>query len=126
MKEIFIIDDDPIYRMIAKRMIARVDDTLKVTESENGEEALSDLKYKSIESNNIIVFLDVNMPVLDGWGFLDQIKSNNLYNLEQLLIYIVSSSTDESDILKSKQYCFVKGFLHKPLTTDIIKSIITK
>jgi hypothetical protein len=46
------------------------------------------------------------------------------YNIHHLFIYIVSSSTDESDILKAQQYGFVKGFLHKPITSEDINRII--
>jgi CheY-like chemotaxis protein len=64
------------------------------------------------------------MPVLDGWGFLDQIEKCAFYNIQQLVIYIVSSSTDESDLLKSKKYKFVSGFFHKPISSKNLASII--
>ena len=70
------------------------------------------------------MFLDINMPILNGWGFLDQIADKKFFNNNAIKIYIVSSSTDESDLIKAKQYDFLGGFLHKPLKKEDIISII--
>jgi CheY-like chemotaxis protein len=122
--EIFIIDDDLIQRMIVSKMIKIIDPTLLTTHCENGKIGLDMLEKQSNSNQKIIVLLDINMPVLDGWGFLDQIEKSNFYNLDQLSIYIVSSSIDESDILKANQYGFVKSFLHKPLSREDLSTII--
>jgi len=123
-KEIFIIDDDQIYRMIAKMMVGHIDSSLFINECENGKIGLDKLESVRNFDHKIIVLLDINMPVLDGWGFLEQIEKSNFYNLEQFNIYLVSSSTDEGDKLKSKSYKFLKGFFCKPLTEEDIKTII--
>lgn len=123
-KKLFIIDDDAIYRIIVSKMTNIIDSTLIINQAENGEIGLAKLEYMKNSNEMIIVLLDINMPILDGWGVLDQIEKNNFYNIDQFLIYIVSSSTDERDILKAKQYDFLKGFLHKPLKKEDIKSII--
>jgi CheY-like chemotaxis protein len=124
-KELFIIDDDLIYRMIVSKTINKLDSSLLINQCENGAIGLDLLKQKSDSNEKIIVLLDINMPILDGWGFLDQIEKSNFYNIHRLLIYIVSSSTDESDILKAKQYEFVTGILHKPITREDMNTIIT-
>jgi CheY-like chemotaxis protein len=124
-KELFIVDDDPIHRMIISKMIHIMDSSLTVEQFENGEIALTKLeKIKGLD-HQVIVLLDINMPVLDGWGFLEKIEKCDFYDLQKLVIYIVSSSTDKSDISKSSQYKFVKGFLHKPLSTEDISTIIS-
>ncbi|MBA2611159.1 MAG: response regulator [Bacteroidetes bacterium] len=123
-KELFIIDDDPIYRMIVSKMVEYTDSSLIINESENGRIGLAKLEDIKNSKDKIIVVLDINMPILDGWGFLDEIEKCHFYDLDELVIYLVSSSTDESDILKSKRYKFVKGFFHKPLTNEDIKTII--
>lgn len=122
--KIFIIDDDPIYCLIVSRTINMIDASLIIDQSENGAIGLAKLEHLSNETDKIIVLLDINMPILDGWGFLDKIQKYNFYNLPQLIIYIVSSSTDESDILRANQFGFVKGFFHKPLSKEDINSII--
>lgn len=122
--EIFIIDDDPIYRLIVTKMIDNIDSSLIINHCENGEIGLDKLKNLKNSNHNIIVFLDINMPILDGWSFLEEIERSNFYNPNRLTIYIVSSSTDERDLLKSKNYQYLNGFYHKPLTIANIKTII--
>lgn len=123
-KEIIIIDDDSIFRMIVSKTINKIDTSVIISECENGEIGLAKLESLTNSNHKIIVFLDINMPILDGWGFLDEIEKRNFYNLPQLLIYMVSSSIDINDILRAKQYEFIKGFFHKPLKRNEIKAII--
>jgi CheY-like chemotaxis protein len=123
-KELFIIDDDNIYRMIVARMISRVDAGLFITQCENGKIGLSILEQKSNIKSEVIVLLDINMPILNGWGFLEEVAQQNFFDIKLLKIYIVSSSTDKSDLLKAEKYNFVKGFLHKPLSKEDIASIV--
>jgi CheY-like chemotaxis protein len=123
-KELYIIDDDNIYRMIASRLISRVAPKAVITECENGQVGLSKLAQKANLDAEIIVLLDINMPILNGWGFLDQIVDYNFFTNSAIKIYIVSSSTDESDLLKAQQYNFIGGFMHKPLSKEDIISII--
>jgi CheY-like chemotaxis protein len=123
-KELYIIDDDLIFRMIVSKTINKMDSSLVINQCENGAIGLNMLKEQSDANYKIIVLLDINMPVIDGWSFLEQIEKSDFYNIHHLFIYIVSSSTDESDILKAQQYGFVKGFLHKPITSEDINRII--
>ena len=90
-KELFIIDDDPIYRIIVSKITYAIDSTLIINQAENGEIGLAKLEYLKKSNAMIIVLLDINMPILDGWGFLDQLEKNEFYNIDQLLIYIVST-----------------------------------
>lgn len=123
-KELYIIDDDNIYRMIASRLISRVAPNAVITECENGQVGLLKLAQKANLDDEILVLLDINMPILNGWGFLDQIVDYNFFTNGAIKIYIVSSSTDESDLLKAQQYNFIGGFMHKPLSKEDIISII--
>jgi CheY-like chemotaxis protein len=122
--ELFIVDDDLIQRMIVSKMIKMIDPTLVITQCENGKIGLDMLEKHSNSTQKIIVLLDINMPILDGWGFLDQIEKSNFYNLHQLSIHIVSSSIDESDISKASEYGFVKSFLHKPLSREDLSKVL--
>tara|TARA_R110002050_G_scaffold288277_1_gene440134 strand:- start:5962 stop:6339 length:378 start_codon:yes stop_codon:yes gene_type:complete len=122
--KILIVDDDMVYRFVASRMMSLIDSSLVVEESENGQKGLAKLENQKDSDEKIVVLLDINMPVLDGWEFLEQLKQNGFYNLSKLEIYVVSSSTNESDILKAKQFDFIKGFIHKPLSKENILAII--
>ncbi|GAB2622240.1 response regulator [Belliella aquatica] len=115
-KTVFIIDDDLLFRLISEKMISNFDRSLNFVHCENGLEGLNKLKLHNKDESEIIILLDLNMPVLDGWGFLEAIQSNQLEASHHISFYILSSSTDQSDLIKSKQYHFVKGFYEKPLS----------
>ncbi|WP_044404153.1 response regulator [Lacinutrix sp. Hel_I_90] len=123
-KEIFIIDDDPIYTMIVSMMINDIDASLPINECKNGEIGLEKLEKIKNAKHEVIVLLDINMPVLNGWNFLETIEKHDFYKLPQLLIVMVSSSVDESDILRSQQYKSVSSFYHKPLEKKDLKTIL--
>ena len=123
-KIIYIIDDDPIFRFIVESMMGRIDEGLSFIHCENGNIGLEQLSVAQAKSSNCIVLLDLNMPVLDGWDFLDEVQSGFLKDYQLLDIYILSSSTDQNDIEKAKQYSFVKKFYHKPLSKDDIISVL--
>jgi len=63
------------------------------------------------------------MPVIDGWGFLEAFEILFKDFKKNIRVFIVSSSVDEKDLLRSKLFAGVKGFISKPLSPDIIRSI---
>ncbi len=125
-KVFYIIDDDPIFRKMVSVMIQKNDPTAICKQCENGAIGLKKLEIeKGLENNNkIIVLLDINMPVLNGWEFLKEIESNASYNIKNLTLYVISSSTDHADILKAKQHEIVSHYFHKPLVDSDIRRIL--
>lgn len=120
-KTILIIDDDLLVRLIVEKMMSKIDPTLTFIPCEDGKVGLERLIEHQGNRSEYIIILDLNMPVLDGWGFLDKIQSQHL-NKNNIEIFILSSSTDKSDIERAKRYPLVKEFYHKPLTNyDIIE-----
>lgn len=111
-----IVDDVEISNFILKKMIQNINGDFELCDYTNPEWAIRDL----IEIAPLIIFLDLNMPVLNGWGFLDIMK-NNGYSYP---VYILSSSTSEVDRLRSKRYDNVVSFLHKPINTYHLTSIL--
>lgn len=105
-------------------MMSRVDDSLTFVHSENGKIGLEKLSEYPGDFSDCIVLLDLNMPVLDGWGFLYRIQSSLLKDYQLLSLYILSSSTDKVDIEKAKHYPLVKKFYPKPLSLDDITKIL--
>lgn len=124
MSRVFIIDDDPIHQRIAQIMIEKhkiYDEFKSYTEAGKAVEFLQQ-NLKNVEVLPDVILLDLNMPVVDGWDFLEKFDTFRAELAKTIKIYIVSSSVDEKDILRSQSYSYVYGFISKPLSPDIIRS----
>ena len=120
----FIIDDDPVFVLLFKKILMKLGKYKTIVNFENGQLALDVLveKFKNNDSLPNIIFLDINMPILDGWEFLKALDKHNFK--DQLNIYMVSSSIDATEIKKSKKYKMVKNFISKPISaSDFLKKI---
>jgi CheY-like chemotaxis protein len=116
MLTIVLIDDDPISTFVTEKLISRnVKEPVQFFKYQSAKAAL--LEIYSIRPNYL--FLDLNMPEMTGWDFLDSFNSEQ----NEAQIYILSSSVDERDISKASGYSVVKDYLSKPLIKKYIKSI---
>lgn len=122
---IIIIDDDLIIRLLIIKMLSRLEIAFpKISQCENGKLGLDELVKIAETKDPVIVFLDINMPVLDGWGFIEIFEQNNCYGIQDINLFIVSSSTDEDDVKKAKEYDCVRQFIHKPLEFHTLKRLL--
>ncbi|MEJ7778711.1 MAG: response regulator [Daejeonella sp.] len=126
MSRVFIIDDDPIHQRIAQIMISKhalFDEYQTYTE---GQVALAFLKenVKNLEALPDVILLDLNMPVVDGWDFLEAFEKFQQDLIKSIRIFIVTSSVDEKDKLRSQTFHSVKGFISKPLSPEIIRGTV--
>ncbi len=112
-----LIDDIEIQNFIVKRMIKKLSEDYEIYDYTYASKALDDIN----KVNPDIIFLDIDMPKINGWKFLQIMKENDLRNS----VYILTSSTSELDVQKSKNYDNVKDFLIKPLNKDVLKNIFT-
>lgn len=98
-----------------------------VTLFSEAEVAMKHLIDHQTDKTNLpnIILLDLNMPVMDGWQFLDKFQKSLPLLMKEINIYILSSSTDFRDIQRSKQYLSVKGFFSKPLIAEMLDDIRT-
>jgi CheY-like chemotaxis protein len=71
-----------------------------------------------------IIFLDINMPVMDGWQFLDSFRNIEDMLSKKITIYLVSSSVDKNDMSRSKQISLVKDYLIKPVYKDMFSQVL--
>ena len=129
--KILCVDDDAITLMLCKKVIAKAEFASQIETSNNGGEALQyfeNLK-KEKEANNIVsepqlIFLDLNMPIMNGWEFLDIFSKSDYYTIfPEVKVIVLSSTIDPRDIEKAKQYPMVLNFLSKPITIEMLKSI---
>ena len=123
-KKILLIDDDPIFHLIFNRMIKKVCNELSVNSFENGKIGLDYLNKNYSTNDQYVILLDINMPIINGWQFLDVVKKNGIARNNNILIYILTSSTDLDDVKQSKTYDFVKDIISKPLTVKSLNNIL--
>jgi CheY-like chemotaxis protein len=115
IKKACIIDDDHIFLFGAKRMMESTSFCDVLLVYRNGMEALEALKTMVDENEELpsVIFLDINMPVLDGWQFLEEFEE--LINDKVIHIFILSSSIDPQDLKKAELFGSIREFIHKPI-----------
>jgi len=123
---IWIVDDDPIFQMIFKMMIERVNAHIAVGQFKNGQEAIDAIKNIGKDEDRIpdYIFLDINMPIKTGWDFLNELPAIvDPSFIARTKVYIVSSSINPEDEEKARTYSLTEDFLIKPLSESLIESI---
>ena len=120
-KDVFVIDDDKVYHFIIKKLLTKNNIDVKPSFYLNGLEAIEEIKDKIKLGISLpdLILLDINMPIMDGWQFLDELKKSNNIVDKNTTIYLVSSSDSISDINKAKEYQDqIKDFFFKPMTAE--------
>ena len=124
IKTACIIDDDPIFIFGTKKIMQMSKFCESFIIYNNGQTALEGL-HKIIDSGAVIpdiILLDLNMPILDGWGFLAEFVKIPI--AKKITIYIVTSSINPVDINRAKNYQTVSNYIVKPITRTSINEII--
>ena len=116
VKEIWVIDDDNITQLIAKKMFANFDNRLITRHYTDPILAFKDLVDSHLPA---FILLDINMPFLNGWQFLNQMADN----LIEVPVHMFTSSIDERDFVRSETYSQVKGYILKPLNAEKIANL---
>lgn len=123
---VMLVDDDAITRMVCERIIKMTEFSEKSISAENGKFAIDYFKQKveKNEDNDVeIIFLDINMPVMNGWDFLDEFeKIKNSFTMLPK-IYILSSTVDPEDYKKATSYSTVTNLISKPLSKEVFDEI---
>ena len=123
--KIAIIDDDSIFQFMIKKMIEKIDPSHQLLLFNDGQDALDFIQTNRTLLDVLpeLILLDINMPILNGWQFLDRLKKLEATDY-QPIIYMVSSSIDQDDVLKSKTYVELKGYLIKPLSKQQLTNLL--
>lgn len=122
LTEIILIDDDDINNIITKVSLTRYLEINKIIAFTNPHEGLEYIKSKSGDGNYML-FLDINMPGMNGWDFLTHFEALRQEQKNRFKIYLLSTSLDNGDIEKSKSNRYVVDYLIKPLSKNVIVSL---
>ena len=126
---ILFIDDDTITLMLCKMVISKSLFSKEIVTAKNGEEALqyfNRLKQANTNphlSKPQLIFLDLNMPVMSGWEFLDSFSTPEYSEFNNTKVIILSSTIDPEDLEKSNKYPMVIDFLSKPISKEMLEYI---
>jgi len=113
-KKVILVDDDDTNNFISKRLLQIYDPKISVTEFIDPEAALA--SFRNGQQPNVkLVLLDINMPKINAWQFLESLGA-----MDHSDIIILTSSIDPKDRLKAKELDSVKGFWTKPLSLEMI------
>ncbi len=115
-----IVDDDDIFQFLTQKVIRETNLVHHIKMFSNGLEAIDFLKSVRSAPEQLpeIILLDLNMPIMDGWGFLEEYILLKPHLPKQITIYIISSSISPVDIEKAKAMSEVSAFFIKPVTKD--------
>lgn len=127
IKKILCVDDDPITLMLYKMVIAKASLSESVIVAKNGQEALDyydNLKLNDKDNFPELMFLDLNMPIMGGWEFLENFIQEKYkpFN-EKTKIIVLSSTIDPKDIEKVKNYPTIIDFISKPITKEMLEQL---
>ncbi|HEX8515165.1 MAG TPA: response regulator [Bacteroidia bacterium] len=126
IKNLWLIDDDEIFVFLTKKTILKTSFEGNVTVFTNGKQALDALVNNKGKNELLpgVIFLDLSMPVMDGWGFLEEFILMKHKFEAPITIYIVSSSVSPNEIMRAKGMSEVLDFIIKPVSRERFIDII--
>jgi CheY-like chemotaxis protein len=126
IKNLTLIDDDDIFVFLTKKAIESTNLVELIKVFGNGLDAINFLKENcdNVDSLPEIILLDLSMPIMDGWQFLDQFTKLIPKIEKKITIYICSSSISPSDVLLAKKNNAVSDYIIKPVTKEKLIELI--
>lgn len=121
--EILLVDDDRIFNLLHTRFFEKAGVSRSLLNNfKSGEDCLAYLDgHEEAEKTIFLVFLDISMPVMDGWDFLEVLKDRHYH--DNTMVVMVSSSVDDADKKRALRYEQVIDYLEKPLSPHFIKTL---
>jgi len=127
LSNLWIIDDDPMTSFYIKRL-AELGELAGIISIYNKAQGAVDYLLHHKKSNDHlpdIILLDIYMPELDGWGFLEAFQKIADQLSKKIEVYIISSSYHPKDVSRAKLIPEVKDYLQKPVTLEALREIVT-
>jgi len=125
---IAVIDDDSVYQFTASRTLKATALPHQILQFNNGQEAIAFLRGGAISNEPLpdIIFLDINMPITDGWEFLEEFHDLKAKLSKDIKIYMVSSSIDPRDQNRAKSIPEVTDYIEKPISMSQFAQVIAR
>lgn len=127
VKCILLVDDDETTNFINEMMIAEMGVAEQILQARNGKEGL-DLLQEKVKQEHLLpelILLDVNMPVMDGFDFLEAYQEMDIPGKPSVIIIMLTTSLNPSDVERAKNAKIV-DYLNKPLTQQSLQKILEK
>ncbi|WP_394746951.1 response regulator [Spongiimicrobium salis] len=123
-----IIDDDELFVFGVKLLMRKMKAFGSLRVYANGQEALKSLREMLEKGEKLpdLFFLDLNMPIMDGWEFLESFKKIPQEDRNHITLFVVSSSVDPEDLQKTKQYELIKNYILKPITVHDLEEVLSQ
>lgn len=120
----YIIDDDELFLKLGKMYLEMGTCTSSVTLFNDATEALKAIEnMEESLDQRYVFFLDLNMPILNGFGFLEALEKKPKLLQKNIQIYVLTSSINHDDIERIKQYKSVTEYLNKPMTREMVQHV---
>lgn len=122
----YLIDDDPVSLFVAEQTLRLAGLMHPIIPFIAAQEAWACLQPRLVAEPPAFIFLDLNMPVMDGWAFLDVLAPHAATLQDRCHIYLLTSSLALADTARARGHALVQGVIHKPLDEDAIRAAIIK
>lgn len=123
---ILFVDDDPITLMLCKKVISKAAFSNQIITAQNGEEAINLFRNLLDDSEKTVpelIFLDLNMPIMGGWEFLEEFNKSTFKQFHNIKVIVLSSTIDPEDLEKIKEFPMVMDFLPKPISLSMLNKV---
>ena len=122
IQKVLLVDDSEATNHLNKYLLQKLNICEEIVIATNGKKAL-DYVQQNLESLPDLILLDINMPVMDGFEFLDAIKPFEKKLNETVIIVLLTTSMINKDREKAKQYSYVRDYVIKPLKKEDMEKL---
>ena len=119
MINLFILDDDPVFHRLIELSLSRSSPFKGVYHYYEAQTLLNYIVTNKDDHSNLpdVILVDIKMPLLDGWGFMDALQRVHRMLSKSIWVYVVTVSVIKDDKIRAFSYPFVKDFIVKPIVT---------
>lgn len=128
LNNIWIVDDDRLYALLLTKTLNKLNAGKNITVFSNGKTAIEAMKQIIADNSALpdLIFLDINMAIMDGWEFMEEYKQLKADNNVTSVIYVASSSISNDDIARAKSDNEIHDYIIKPINATHINEILNK